>query len=159
MAVEIERKFLIANENWRAACSGQIDLRDGLIMVSGDRQVRVRIAGEIATLTIKGNRSGPARDEFEFAIPLHDAEALIIAFCHDQTLRKTRFLVPHDGSNWQIDVYHDALDGLVFAELELDHPDAPFIRPDWLGEEITGDPRYSKASLVSLGRTQATTGP
>ena len=112
-------------------------------------QVRVRILdGQEAVLTIKSAEAGLDRAEFEFAIPLADAEALF-ALCGGCCLAKRRHHVPVDsGLCWEVDVFEGRHRGLVLAEVELESADAPFARPDWLGAEVTGDARYYNATLA-----------
>jgi CYTH domain-containing protein len=147
MPVEIERKFLVKNDTWRARVTHTERLRDGLVAREGDLKVRVRCYGKRTTLCVKSGRQGLAREEFEYDIPRDHAEA-IFAHCTGRILEKTRHYVPGPSGVWEIDVYHDALEGIVIAEIELDSETASVDRPEWLGEEITGDPRYSKTNML-----------
>ena len=97
-AVEIERKFLVANDEWRQSAVHRVRIRDGLIAVYKDRKVRVRISGDIATIAVKGPRTGIARPEFEYEIPMADAERMLSTLCQDDTLEKQRFFVEHAGA-------------------------------------------------------------
>jgi adenylate cyclase len=146
--VEIERKFLVASDEWRQSAVGSVKLRDGLIAASKDRKVRVRIAGgEVATLAIKGARSGIAQAEFEYEIPLADAERMLSTLCRDDHLEKERFFVEDAGGTWQVDVYGGILQGVVIAEIELKHEDQELIVPRWIGKEVTGDPDFRKINM------------
>src|SRR6516162_118443 len=117
--IEIERKFLVANDAWRHSVVGSVNIRDGLIASYKSRKVRVRISDEIAVITIKGPRRGIARAEYEYEIPLTDAELIMSNICGDETLEKQRYLVEHSGAIWHIDVYGGVLKGAVIAEITL----------------------------------------
>ena len=148
MALEIERKFRVTGESWKLRVARTRSLRQAYLTKNGRLSVRVRIDGnESATLTIKAARSGIERHEYEYAIPLADAEEL---FLHREgsIISKVRHIVPIDGLNWEIDVFDGENAGLVIAEIELDRPDRSFERPDWLGDEVTGDRRYYNADLA-----------
>jgi CYTH domain-containing protein len=147
MPVEIERKFLVKNDAWRAHVTHSERLRDGLVAREDEIKVRVRCYGERTTLCVKGGRTGLSREEFEYDIPRDHAEA-IFAHCAGRILEKTRHYVPGPAGTWEIDVYHDALEGIVIAEIELASETAVVELPDWVGEEITGDPRYSKTRML-----------
>ncbi|RIY02049.1 CYTH domain-containing protein [Aureimonas flava] len=149
MQVEIERKFLVVGEGWRARTVRVRVLRDGLVSRGANGKVRVRVEGRKAWLTVKGARSGICRPEFEYEIPVTDAERLLAEVCRGQVIEKHRHIVPHAGRTWEVDVFKGPLAGLVWAEVELDHPDQSFARPDWVGREVTGDPRFRHANLLS----------
>jgi CYTH domain-containing protein len=103
--IEIERKFLVANDDWRQLAVRSVNIRDGLIAVYKDRKVRVRLSGDIATIAIKGPRIGIVRPEFEYEIPIADAERMLSTMCQDDTLEKQRFFVEDAGATWHVDVY------------------------------------------------------
>jgi CYTH domain-containing protein len=146
--VEIERKFLVSNDDWRRLAVRSVRLRDGLIAVYKDRKVRVRIAGDdIATVAIKGPRIGIAQAEFEYEIPIADAERMLSTMCHDDTLEKERFFVEDAGGTWHVDVYSGILQGVVIAEIELKHESQDLILPPWIGKEVTGDPFFKKINM------------
>jgi adenylate cyclase len=105
MAVEIERKFLVSDDNWRSQVTHREEIRDGLIAIAGRRKVRVRISDQRATLTVKSKTAGLANAEFEYEIPLADAEEMMAHHCVRAGLTKTRYFVPHGGHTWQVDVY------------------------------------------------------
>ena len=147
VAVEIERKFLVANERWRDHVSATLMLKDGLVVRDDDAKVRVRSYGDRTTLTVKGRRDGMRREEFEYDIPPADAEALF-RLCGDHVLEKARHIVPWHGHTWEIDVYRGLLDGVVIAEVELASEASSFVLPDWIGVEVTGDPRYKKINML-----------
>ena len=145
--IEIERKFLVANDEWRQSAVRSVGIRDGLIAVYKDRKVRVRIAGDIATVAIKGPRIGIVRPEFEYEIPIADAERMLSTMCQDDTLEKQRFFVEDAGATWHVDVYGGILQGVVIAEVELPHATQELIFPRWIGKEITGDSFYKKINM------------
>lgn len=148
MAVEIERKFLVASDAWRAPGLEVGRYRQGYLARGEACVVRVRIAGERAFLTLKGRALNLTRPEYEYDIPAHDAEAMLAQFAQGALVEKTRYLVPHAGRTWEVDVFHGENEGLVLAELELSREDEPFVRPPWLGREVSSEPRYQNASLA-----------
>ena len=148
MGVEIERKFLLAGDGWREQAGDGEVIRQGYFVTEEERSVRVRLRAGRGTLTIKGRTRGATRAEFEYEIPAEDAEALLDGLVREPTIDKTRYLVEIDGCTFEIDVFTGANEGLEVAEIELADEDADFPRPAWLGEEVTGDPRYYNANLV-----------
>ena len=148
MGTEIERKFLVRTDAWRnAPVSRRIAIRQGYLVAGEGASVRIRLADGEATLTIKGERDGRTREEFEYAVPAADAEGLL-ALCPLPPIEKTRHEISHGGKLWEVDEFSGPLTGLVMAELELDSADEFFELPDWLGEEVTHDRRYRNSSLV-----------
>ncbi|MDE8653015.1 CYTH domain-containing protein [Novosphingobium album (ex Liu et al. 2023)] len=149
MAREIERKFLVAGDAWRRAAGEGQRIRQAYLASGGPAEIRVRICdGARAVLTIKSAAPGLSRAEFEYPIPLADAEELI-ALRTGGCLEKRRFTIPADaGLRWEIDVFAGTHQGLCLAEIELASPDQAFAMPDWLGAEVTGDPRYYNATLA-----------
>lgn len=148
MAVEIEHKFLVQSDAWRNNCVRILRLRDGLIASTAGRKVRVRIADDRGFITVKGARTGNARDEFEYEIALADAEALLAGHCDGMVVSKTRHFVVEHGFTFEVDVYEGLLEGIVIAEAELAYAGQTFPRPPWLGEEVTGRPEYRKATML-----------
>jgi adenylate cyclase len=148
MGIEVERKFLLRDEGWRGEIVRSQPMVQGYVALTERCSVRVRIAGEQATLNFKGLTIGVRRSEFEYGIPLADARAMIEEYCGDEHIEKVRHLVDHEGHRWEIDEFAGANAGLVVAELELEHEDEPYARPAWLGEEVTGDVRYYNIALV-----------
>ncbi|MCP1661003.1 CYTH domain-containing protein [Neisseria perflava] len=146
MSVEIERRFLLQNDAWRAAASAPKTLRQGYLSVEKERTIRVRIVGDKAWLTLKGYISDVSRSEFEYEIPLADAETMMATMCPFK-MEKYRYLVDYQGFRFEIDEYFGDNAPLVVAELELPSEDTPFPRPDWLGEEITSEGRFTNAYL------------
>ena len=145
---EIERKFLLSSDAWRGKSQGRY-LCQGYLSVNPDCTVRVRIAGDKAFLTIKGRNAGPVRTEFEYSIPLKEARAMLQELAQRPVIEKTRYNIPHEGFIWEVDEFHGENQGLLLAELELEDENQPFIRPDWIGEEVTGDPRYYNSNLAT----------
>ncbi|MFP5383027.1 MAG: CYTH domain-containing protein [Gammaproteobacteria bacterium] len=147
MGIEIERKFLVSGSDFLAGRQGR-KLVQGYITNDGHASVRVRIDDTRAFLTIKAGRDALARLEYEYPIPLPDAQELLARVCTGPQIDKTRYDVEIDGSHWEVDVFHGDNDGLVIAEIELPAADAPFARPAWLGDEVTGDARYLNVNLA-----------
>jgi adenylate cyclase len=148
MALEIERKFLLAGDAWKSGVINSEHMRDGLIARFGQGKVRVRITESSAWLTIKGARKGISRLEFEYEIPRAHAEQMLGMLGHGSVLEKVRHTVPFGGLDWAIDVYLGPLAGVVFAEVELTHPDQQLQLPPWVGEEVTNNPRFQKSALL-----------
>ena len=146
MGIEIERKFLVVGDDWRRAPA--VPYAQGYLNRDKQRTVRVRIARDAAWLTVKGANAGATRAEFEYAIPVADAEQLL-ALCDGPLVRKLRRVVVHAGAAWEIDEFEGENAGLVVAEIELASEDAPFERPSWLGAEVTHDPRYFNSNLAA----------
>jgi len=148
MATEIERKFLVRSGEWKTDPGRQSSTRicQGYLCREPGRTVRVRVAGEKAYLTIKGAAAGLARPEFEYDIPVADAEQLL-RLCDGPTIDKTRHVIDHLGTLWEVDEFHGANAKLIVAEVELDREDEPFASPPWLGAEVTSDYRYTNSNL------------
>lgn len=147
MATEIERKFLVTCDDWRQHCTRIERIRDGLIARTGNRKVRVRIAGERATIAIKAKQKDFTDAEFEYEIPMADAEELLASHCGEYLLTKIRHYVPYRGLTWQVDVYEGILAGVTLAEVELPRADVDVPLPGWVGTEVTGKPEYRKFNL------------
>lgn len=148
MGIEIERKFLVTGDGWRDSVVASRHIQQAYLADTDAFNLRIRlIDGKKATLTIKSATPSLSRGEFEYAISAEDARALF-ALKLGKTVEKRRHVVSDNGQNWEIDVFEGAHAGLVIAELELDSADAEFHKPDWLGEEVTGDPRYYNATLA-----------
>ena len=147
MATEIERKFLVNGDGWRSDLRRSAQSRQGYLSYGPKVSVRVRIMGSNATLTMKQAVAGPSRVEFEYAIPIDDANELLDASCEGSVVEKTRHWVEFEGYEWEIDEFTGANAPLVVAELELSNADEGFPRPPWIGDEVTGDERYYNASL------------
>lgn len=146
MGIEIERKFLVAGTDWRRESGTYVC--QGYLNRAKERTVRVRIAGEQAFLTIKGITVGATRAEFEYEIPVADAQALM-KLCDGPLVQKVRRVVWYERCRWEVDEFLGENEGLVVAEIELKAADQKFAHPPWLGREVTDDPRYLNANLAS----------
>lgn len=149
MAIEIERKFLVCGEAWRRAVVSRQRYLQGYISRADGVSVRIRRAGSQATLTVKGQRHGITREEFEYPIPTREAAAMLREHCAGQTIHKIRHWAPYEGVTWHIDEYFGFAAGLVIAELELSHLRQTFSLPPWVGAEVTHDPRYRNSSMAA----------
>ena len=148
MATEIERKFLVKSDTWRDRVESASRIVQGYLVASPRVTVRVRLRGDQAFLTIKGQAEGISRSEFEYPIPVADATAMLNDLTALPPLDKVRHLIRVGDHVWELDVFGGDNAGLVMAEIELDAEDEPFELPDWAGEEVTGDPRYYNAYLA-----------
>ena len=147
MAQEIERKFLVKNDAWRRDASGMF-YKQGYICGETDRVVRVRRIGDQAYLTVKKLVSQLQRLEFEYEIPLADAEEMLQTCCSGAIIEKTRYKVEFAGNIWEIDAFAGENRGLVVAEIELRSESQKFEKPGWIGKEVSDDARYFNANLV-----------
>lgn len=147
MPVETERKFLVSDERWQENASGT-RYRQGYLCTDPERSVRIRTDGGRAFITVKGALQGASRLEFEYPLPLAEAEEMLQELCVRPLIEKTRYRVEHAGKVWEIDVFHGDNDGLVVAEIELESEDEVLDLPDWIGIEVTADPRYYNLSLT-----------
>ena len=148
MPLEIERKFLVVNDRWRANVEDETRLLQGYLAEGARATVRARIRGDRAYLTIKGATRGITRLEFEYPIPVADAEMLLRELAVSPLIEKTRYRVRQGGHVWDLDVFAGENAGLVLAELELESEEAVFERPDWAGQEVSDDPRYFNVNLA-----------
>jgi adenylate cyclase len=148
MALEIERKYLVKNDNWKLFVESETVMKQAYLSTQGKSSIRVRVAQDKAYLSIKSAIAGIRRSEFEYPIPLADAEQMLAELVEGSVIDKVRYLVRCGAHVWELDVFHGDNAGLVVAELELASEDETFARPEWLGEEVSGDPRYYNASLV-----------
>ena len=146
MSIEIERKFLV-NEKWKPE-GRRIHVKQGYLPGTGAMLVRVRQEDRRAYLTLKGRTEGITRSEYEYEIPMEDAGELLER-CEKPIIEKTRYLIPADPHLWEVDVFSGANEGLVVAEIELSREDESFQRPDWLGAEVSDDPRYYNSNLAA----------
>ncbi|WP_303749398.1 CYTH domain-containing protein [Stenotrophomonas pigmentata] len=160
MGIEIERKFLVTNDGWRAAAHAVIPMAQGYIndmaaMDSGAQKasVRVRIQGDEAYLNIKSRELGHTRQEFDYPVPVNEARELL-ALCVGGMIDKRRHLVQHDGLLWEVDEFLGDNAGLVVAEVELESADQVFAMPDWAGAEVTDELRYYNLALASKPYSQ-----
>lgn len=146
MGVEIERRFLVTNTSWQG--QGQAEyIRQGYLSDNDSCTVRVRLRQDTATLTIKGRTHGLSREEFEYSIPLAEGEALL-TLAGTRIIEKWRHTLIHKGHTWEVDVFAGYNTGLTLAEIELTAEDEHFIRPHWLGPEVSHERRYTNAALA-----------
>ena len=155
MGVEIERKFLPSGDAWRQL-GEPVLLRQGYLCSDPERTVRVRIEGEEGRLTIKSKGSGVRRGEWEYPIPLPEAQELLDTLCERPLVEKYRRRIEHAGFTWEVDEFLGENAGLVVAEIELPSEDTVFARPDWIGQEVSGDKRYYNSSLIRFPYSQWT---
>ncbi len=146
MGREIERKFLVKDDSWRAAVESSATLRQGYLAIDNGTTVRVRTGGAEVRLTIKGPAEGLIRAEFEYQVPVTEAEALI-GLCRGRVVEKTRHKVRSGGHVWEVDEFTGTNAGLVLAEVELQQADEEVAVPPWIGREVSGDRRFDNASL------------
>jgi adenylate cyclase len=147
MGKEIERKFLVRSEAWRSLAKGT-SYRQGYLNSAKERTVRIRTIGDKAFLTIKGLTVGATRSEYEYEIPLADCNAMLDALAEKPIIEKKRYKVPREGLTWEIDEFFGENDGLIVAEVELKSETQIFEKPEWVGEEVTADPRYFNSNLI-----------
>ena len=145
MGVEIERKFLV-KEGWQPT-GESVSIKQGYLPGTGPMLVRIRLEDQRALLTLKGRTEGVTRSEYEYEIPVQDAQELLLR-CRKKVVEKTRYFVIHGDYTWEVDVFAGVNKGLVVAELELSDEDEAFDRPDWLGAEVSSDARYYNSNLA-----------
>ncbi len=147
MGIEIERKFLVRGDTWKAQGTKSL-LRQAYLSSYPERLVRVRVEGDAATLTIKGKTHGATRREWEYSIPLADAHELLDALCERPVIEKYRYRISHEEMIWEVDEFLGENAGLVVAEIELADEGQTFAMPPWVGQEVTSDPRYFNSNLL-----------
>ncbi|MHC4179754.1 MAG: CYTH domain-containing protein [Planctomycetota bacterium] len=148
MGKEIERKFLVSGEAWRALAEG-VAYRQGYLSTVKERTVRVRTIGDKGFLTIKGITVGATRSEYEYPIPADDANQMLDDLCEKPIIEKRRYKIPQGGFTWEVDEFDGVNAGLIVAEVELESEDQAFEKPSWVGDEVSGDPRYFNANLIA----------
>ncbi|MDH5571049.1 MAG: CYTH domain-containing protein [Gammaproteobacteria bacterium] len=148
MGTEIERKFLLRDDSWKKAISKSTVFKQGYLVGSEQASVRIRVEGEKANINIKSATLDVTRHEYEYLIPLKDAEELLETLCDKPFIKKIRHIVNHAGHKWEIDVFEGENEGLIVAEIELTSENEDFEKPAWLGEEVSDDPRYYNVCLV-----------
>jgi len=158
VGVEIERKFLVTGEDWRKLATERVRNRQAYLSVNGNASIRVRIKNDrSAALTIKSHRTELSRLEFEYSIPVADAEALM-ALRSGASVEKVRHVVPYAGATFEVDVFAGENAGLIIAEVELPHEDSRLELPPWIGAEVTGRAEYYNSSLAARPFSQWTEG-
>ena len=147
MATEIEHKYLLANDNWRKSISDSIVMRQGYLTSDSSSSIRVRISNHGAKLNIKSATIGNMRQEYEYDIPLQDANEIINTLCRKPLIEKTRHFIKQGHHTWEIDEFTGDNDGLIVAEIELLELNEKFAIPEWIGKEVTEDFRYYNNNL------------
>lgn len=147
MGTEIERKFLLKGDAWRALATGTA-YRQGYLNSAKERTVRIRTVGDKAFLTIKGPSVGVTRSEYEYPIPFDDCNALLDNLAEKPLIEKKRYKIAAGGLIWEIDEFFGENQGLIVAEVELASEDQAFEKPAWIGDEVSGDPRYFNSNLI-----------
>lgn len=149
MGIEIERKFLVVGDEWRAQATRRMPMRQGYLSGEGGlTSIRVRLQGPEARLNIKAAVVGSARAEYDYEVPLKDAHEILDTLCVGLVDKTRHYIDAEDGLTWEIDEFAGANAGLIVAELELRHVDQGFVRPSWLGREVTDDRRYYNHALA-----------
>ena len=147
MGIEIERKFLVDINKLPKLTNGHT-IKQGYIQTQDYTTVRIRISQKEAFLTIKSKNKGASRLEFEYPIPLLDAQEMLMHICQDTVVEKTRYLIPHDGHTWELDIFEGRNKGLIVAEIELNSESETFTLPNWVTKDVTDDVRYFNANLL-----------
>ena len=148
MSLEIERKYLVRNDSWRTQGKGT-RYRQGYLSTEPARNVRIRTGAGRGFITVKGLTLNLARPEYEYAIPVEDANEILDNLCLKPIIEKVRYSIEHAGLLWEVDEFEGDNAGLVIAEVELAGTDQTILLPDWIGEEVTDDARYYNASLIA----------
>lgn len=150
MGIEIERKFLLISDEWREHVADREAIRQGYLSRDAQSAVRIRITGDQAHINIKSTRDGIYRLEYEYDIPLEDAEELLELVAHRPLIEKTRYIVHWADHRWEIDEFYGDNEGLVVAEVELGDANEVFERPPWIGREVSTDARYYNSNLSKV---------
>ncbi len=146
MAIEIERKFLVVGDAYREAAVRILHIEQGYLSRDPERTVRVRVRDDKGFLTVKGVTDGVTREEYEYEVPVDDARRML-RLALPGVIDKTRYIVDYAGHRWEIDEFHGDRAPLVVAEIELESEDAEFNLPPYIGEEVTGNPRYYNSNM------------
>jgi adenylate cyclase len=153
MAIEIERKFLVKSQQYRESQS-TVTITQAYLVTDPEKVIRIRILGDKSILAIKSKRRGLIRSEYEFEIDPVSAREIIDQLCIRPFIEKVRYLLEFKGFTWEVDEFHGENEGLVVAEIELPSEDTFFETPEWIGDEVTDDPRYLNSNLVKLPYTK-----
>lgn len=148
MATEIERKFLLKDNTWRNSVARSEKIIQGYLANTGKSSIRIRISGDHANLNLKSMTIGVTRSEYDYLIPLQDAEYMLKTLCIGPVIEKIRHYVEYQGHTWEIDEFSGENRGLIVAEIELEDPHEKFAEPGWLGLEVSDDPRYYNICLA-----------
>ncbi len=147
MPTEIERKFLVKGDEWRTLATGTV-YRQGYLSTKKGCTVRVRLVGDRGYLTIKGSTKGISRAEYEYPIPAQDAQEMLDNLCEPPLIEKTRYKIEFAGLTWEVDEFAGENQGLIVAEVELTDENQTIQLPDWIGKEVSDDPRYYNVNLT-----------
>ena len=147
MGKEIERKFIVKDDTFQSLAKGT-SYRQGYLNSAKERVVRVRTIDDKGFLTIKVITTGATRLEYEYEVPLKDAEAMLNELCEKPLIEKNRYKIKYEGLIWEVDEFFGENQGLIFAEVELETEDQQIEKPKWIGEEVTGDPKYFNSNLI-----------
>ena len=145
--MEIERKFLVKGNSWRKSVHGK-KFFQGYLSSNKECTVRVRATDDKGYLTVKGIAKGAVRKEYEYEIPLIEARAMLDELCEKPLIEKNRYKIEYHGFTWEVDEFYGENQGLIVAEIELDTETRKFAKPDWIGNEVTGDPKYFNSNLI-----------
>lgn len=150
MAIEIEHKYLVDQAEWdKSGAAEFVEIRQGYLQSDPDKTIRVRTKADKGYFTIKGKTMGASRLEFEYEIPLADANELLDKFC-SQLIEKKRYHFVHNGKTWEVDVFEGLNQGLIVAEIELDSEQESYTLPNWIGDNVTNDVRYANSNLAIM---------
>lgn len=147
MGKEIERKYLVKNNDWKKGAEGT-SYRQGYLSTVKERTVRVRTIADKGFLTIKGITVGATRAEYEYEIPASDANEMLSQLCEQPIIEKNRYKIDFEGLTWEVDEFFGDNDGLTVAEVELNSEDQKIVLPSWIGDEVSSDPRYFNSNLT-----------
>lgn len=148
MAYEIERKFLVTSAAWRTRIERTLEIKQAYFCNTDKASLRIRISDQTGFFSSKSMTEGIRRHEFEYEIPLHDAEFMLHYMCQGSSIIKSRHLVKVDQHVWEIDEFHGDNEGLIVAEVELGHESEVFSKPQWAGQEVSDNARYFNMSLI-----------
>ena len=148
MGIEIEKKFLLKNEDWKRQCTEGVQIKQGYLNSHTERTVRIRISGGNGEITIKGKTENLTRKEFEYQIPYEEALSLI-QLCETPIIEKTRFKIKQENLTWEIDQFGGENIGLIIAEVELESENQILTLPSWVGKEVSQDSKYYNSSLLT----------
>ena len=149
MNSEIEHKYLVRNDSYKGLATKSYQIKQGYLQQDKCRNVRIRVRDQQGFITIKGVTEGDARDEFEYEIPVEDAKKLL-KMCTGAVLEKIRHIVPFEGNTWEVDEFKGALDGLTIAEIEIPTSNYEYSKPEFVGENVTGQIKYYNSYLAQL---------
>ena len=150
MGVEIERKFLLKNNDWRQGVDQGVRYEQGYFVTNSLCSVRVRTEGESANITIKSAGLDIQRSEYEYPIPISDAQNFLENMCIDGTIQKIRYIIKYENNIWEIDEFSGKNKGLIVAEIELSSREQSFVKPSWVGQEVSGKAQYMNSNLVKF---------